>query len=212
MENMSVKLKATDLSFASVAFLEEDPKEMIVAINEISYNLCPSSLNGYTACYWLEWILEYDAMCKSKKIPCIAKRRYVDTIENKYQQESIWIIWDIIKYRAEEKQCKIIIKIIESLFDMYCLRFSSGVKKRRKYLIYNCISLLTEPIDLTIPIWADKTIISATTDKLILVYKEIKKNEICPKTDYLFNGLDRSNADKTREKIAIMNNILHPPA
>jgi len=209
LEIMTEKLKAPNVSFGTVAFKDDDPKEIFIAINEFSYHLSKNNVNEYSACYWLEWLLEFDIVCKRKKSPIKAVRRNTNIIEPNNQTDCIWIIWDIIKYYAKEKDCVATIKIIDALFDMYCLKFSAGTKTRRKYIIYNCISLLTEVVDLTIPIWKDKLQISDIVDKIMVVYKEIKKNEQSPKKNYLLNGTDRSNLDKTRERIEIINKILN---
>ena len=92
---------------------------------------------------------------------------------------------------------------------MFCLRFTYSTKKKRKYLIYNAISLLTESSDLSIPIWTDKKVIMSVVDKINVIYKQIRKNEQAPSTDYLFNGLaERGNLDKTRERLEMMNKLI----
>ena len=209
MQVIATKLKAPDVSFASLAFREGDPKELFVAINEFSYHLSHKSRNGYNACYWLEWLIEFDAISKKNKTPLIAESRTWPAVDNKYQKDSIWIIWDIIRKRAREKNNATIIKIIDALSEMFCLRFTYSTKKKRKYLIYNAISLLTESSDLSIPIWTDKKVIMSVVDKINVIYKQIKKNEQAPSTDYLFNGLaERSNLDKTRERLEMMNKLM----
>ena len=58
------------------------------------------------------------------------------------------------------------------------------------------------------PMIQDKKSVNKVVDKIELIFKEIKKNEISPSTDYLFNGIDkRSNIDKTIEKLDIMKNF-----
>jgi len=208
MEVISTKLKAPDVTYANVAFKTEDPKELFIAINEFSYHLSTKSKNSYSACYWLEWLIEFDAINKKKKTPCLAESRSWPKIDQKYQKDSIWIIWDIIKFRAKEKRNTTIIKIIDALVDMFCLRFTYSTKKRRKYLIYNAIALLTDQCDLSIPIWVDKKPITNVVNKIDVIYKEIKKNEKSPATDYLFNGVERSNLDKTRERLEMLNKLM----
>lgn len=55
----------------------------------------------------------------------------------------------------------------------------------------------------------DKEKIDNITKKINVVYTQIKKNEIKPETDYLFNGINKSNIDKTLERIDTMNKIIH---
>ena len=40
-----------------------------------------------------------------------------------------------------------------------------------------------------------------------MIYKEIKKNEITPNTDYLFKGLNENHLEKSLSKIEQINSI-----
>jgi hypothetical protein len=207
MPVMQTKLKAPDISYGTTVFKSEDPPELFVAVNEFAYHLSKSSSNEYTACYWLEWLINFDTICKKNKQLCLIERRIWVKVESKFQKDSIWLIWDIVLARAEEKGCKATLQIIRSLLDMFCLRYTTDVKRTRKFILYNCIGLLTGPVDLTIPIWNDKTVITDITDKINVIYKEIKVNEFSPKVNDLLHKVEKSNADKTKEKLNIMNTL-----
>ena len=43
------------------------------------------------------------------------------------------------------------------------------------------------------------------------VYKQIKKNEIKPDTDYLYYGIKQTNREKTIEKLNIMSSLNYIP-
>jgi hypothetical protein len=208
MAIVSTKLKAPNVSYAEIGFKKEDPKELFIAINELSYHLSKESSNGYSACYWLEWLIEFDAICRKRKQTLVAERRSWSAVQDNYQKNSIWVVWDVVKARTQEKGCHVTSKIVDALFDMFCLRYTCGVAKRRKYLIYNCISLLTEKVDMSIPIWTDKKAVMNVVSKINTLYKDIKKNEKAPATGYLFNGVERSNLDKTRERLEMMNQMM----
>ena len=56
----------------------------------------------------------------------------------------------------------------------------------------------------------NKDIIEKVTSKTEIIYKEIKKNEISPNTDYLFmNQSTKTQTEKTIAKIKKMNEMLN---
>jgi hypothetical protein len=135
-------------------------------------------------------------------------------VEDKYQMDPVWILWEIIMKHINGDNCKIpkkpiVMKIITSLLHLYCVRFTPGSKRKRRYLLYFAISLLTESYatDKEIILPQNKNIIDAVTQKINSVYKQIKKNEVAPATDYLMHNVNRSDLDKTIEKIEKLNNL-----
>ena len=81
--------------------------------------------------------------------------------------------------------------------------------------MYFVVELITEKINDKIQIYnkSDEKLIESVKNQIDKIYKNIKKNENAPKTDYLFNTKDdsKSNLKKTIEKIDTMNNITFIP-
>ena len=204
--NLTDRLKAPDITFGQEIFKKDDPKELFIAINEFSYHLLKSK-DITSACYWVEWILQFDNICKRKKIILTCERRSLIPVNEKYQMEVIWIVWNVL-IEYSNKKSSVYSKIIKSLLNLYCIKFTPGVKKKRKYLIYSAISFLTETIDFTIPLVDNKEFIENISNKINIIYREVKKNEITPSTDYLFNGIQRSNLEKSIEKLDKLDTIL----
>jgi hypothetical protein len=207
MTTISSKLKAPNVNYAAELFKKDDPKELFIALNEFMFHLSKDSLNSLDACYWMEWILEFENICKKKKEICVCERRSFVSVEEKFQKEPIWIIWDALFISNNLKKSEIGKKILKSIFDLFCIRYTSGSKRKRKYLIYFAISLITEKFNDKVPIIYDKHTVDNINKKINLIYKEIKKNEVSPATDYLFTGIEKSNTEKTIEKLDAMNKM-----
>ena len=75
------------------------------------------------------------------------------------------------------------------------------------FIIYFGINLLTENVDYNIDIIGNKPSIDGIMKKIGLLYKDVKKNEITLREDYLFHGLEKTNLDKTIQRLEKMNEI-----
>ena len=73
--------------------------------------------------------------------------------------------------------------------------------------MYFVVSLLCENIivDEEIIREKQKEVVTGVLKKIDSIYKQIKKNELSPGTDYLFNNTNVSNLEKTIEKLDKMN-------
>ena len=208
---MTFRLKAPNIDYIKPTFQPEDPKELYIALNEFAYHISKESKDAVSACYWVEWIMEFEKICKSKKEKCYGQRRAFVPVEGKEQTDVIWIIWDAIIREADNKS-SLIKKIINCNLNLFSLRYTTGVKKKRRYLLYFTVSLLTENVNLNKDIIGDKknkATVNNIVERINLIYKNIKKNEEKPATDYLFNNgiAARSNLEKTVEKLDKMNDL-----
>jgi len=222
---MSEKLKAPHVNYLDGVFIKGDPPELFIALNEFAFHLSnESGSSSHFACYWLEWIMEFNAICRNKKVACRCERRANVPVDDKLQMDPIWIVWQIVNKQASSSMSasltqasltpastdkKLTSKIVECLFKLYCIRFTLAVKKKRRYLLYFAVSLLTQPYatrqDIILPDYKDK--INNVVQKIDAVYREIKKNEVSPKMDYLFHGTGKSDLDRTIAKLDILNSM-----
>jgi hypothetical protein len=207
--NLTNKLLAKNKKYGRQSFRNEDPSEIFIAINELSWNINSKIKNTYNAIYWVEWVLEYHKICKKKKLQKICARRQYP-IENKFQKEMIWIIWDVILVESKKRGTGIL-KINTALLNIFCLKYQANIKFKRKLLIYNAISILTENYDVNIPVLQNTAIVEKIKSKIHIIYKEIKKSEEKPNTDYLFNNITNNNLEKTINKIEKLNSLTFIP-
>ena len=91
---------------------------------------------------------------------------------------------------------------------MFCIKYSTASSKKRRYLLYYAISLLTEKISSDVELVTNREILQNVINKIDDVYKQIKKNEQAPKTEYLFNGLDKKRAlEKSIKQMEILGQL-----
>jgi len=207
LTKMNHRFKADKTTYANTVFRKEDPKELFVAINEIMYHLSPASASVSDVCWWIEWLLAYEQECSKKKIKCICDRREYSNVPTTNQKEIIWIIWEAILFISQNKST-FIKKTIDSLFNIFTLRYTPGIVRRRRHIIYFSVSILFEHIDTTIPLISNKELLDTILLKINNIYKQIKKSEQSPNTDYLFNNVKQTNLEQTIKKLDIMNNLL----
>jgi hypothetical protein len=208
MTQMRDKFKASSNKYAQTIFLDEDPKELFPAINEIAYNVSEECKNNMNACYWLEWIMEFETICKNKKEKIACERRVFAKVDPKLQKDIIWIVWDLFLSEAS-KRTKFIKKTMDALLTLFTLKYSTGCQKKRRNILYFAISLLCENIvnneEIMRP--SQQEVLSNILKKIDLVYKQIKKNEEAPGTEYLFKDVKAFNLEKTIEKLEKMNSF-----
>ena len=122
------------------------------------------------------------------------------------------MLWDAILFEVEKRDNPLLQKINDAILSNFSVKFSSGVPKRRRYLLYFAISLLCESVDYSAEIVHNNKQVETVVSKIDSVYKEVKKNEQTPATEYLFHGMEgetRSNLDKTIERLEKMNDAMY---
>jgi hypothetical protein len=208
MTQMTDRLIADHTNYAVPIMRKDDPKELFIAMNEFAYHISNEKRKTAMASYWIEWVIEFDAICKIKKQPCFCERRSNIPVQAKYQRDIVWLLWDVILHYCEVKNDEFIEKLMNSLLHIFCIKYTTASCKKRRYLLYFAVLLLTETVPTNIELMPNKPMIQTVVMKIDEIYKQIKKNEQSPNTDYLFAGLERqNNFEKSLRKMELMNSI-----
>ncbi len=202
---MPDKLKADKMDYITNIFLKKDPKEIFIALNEMYYSII--NQDYLSSCFWYEWIIEFETTCKKNKRPCIAEPRNYSILP-KFRTNVVWIIWDILFDFIENKNNIPLTNLLKASLDIFTINYSISSCKKRRFIIYYAISICTDQINISGDIINDKKTVSTVIENIDVVYKQIKKNEISPNTDYLFNNLEKQNNIKRSVKqMQIVNSI-----
>jgi len=196
------RLKAKETTYTCDIFDAEDPKELFIAMNELGYHIGGPMPNMKEACYWVEWLIEFDALCRKRKQKCKCKLRDID-VEHKYKRDSIWLLWELFSIYADKKNNPLITSIIASTKQLFCVKYTLGTAKKRKYLLYFILEILIEHVPTGIDLIHDKEKLKKVSENIDAVYKQIKKNEVSPKTDYLFNH-GNDNLENSLKKMSML--------
>jgi hypothetical protein len=90
---------------------------------------------------------------------------------------------------CEARSDMFIKKVMESLLDIFKVKYTTATAKKRRYVMYMAVELLTEMVNPATEIVSDKVVLANVVENIDKVYRQIKKNEQRGTTDYLFSGL-----------------------
>ena len=92
--------------------------------------------------------------------------------------------------------------------NLFCVKYSTGTPKKRKYFLYFAVELMTENANLAVDLVQNKQTLQIVVKKIHDIYKQIKQNEIAPNTEYLFKDVDKNNSlDSSIQKLKVIESM-----
>lgn len=123
--NLNSKFKAPNINYIGTNFKSTDPKELLLPLNELAFNLeQKNTLNCY---YWIEWLIEFDCLCRKNKQMLKCSYRPIE-LNHKFQIDPIWIVWDILFNKISDNE--LLKRIFNSLRNIFCIKYSFSIKKK----------------------------------------------------------------------------------
>ena len=193
--NLNSRFKAPNIESLKSCFKTTDPKELLLPINEFAFNL--DNKNTLECFYWIEWLIEFDAICRKNKQQLHCSYRPIE-IDHKFQIDPIWIIWDILFSKSSHNQ--LLHRILISLRNIFSIKYSFSIKKKRKHIMYFAIQLITEFNELNISILNDTHMANMEKFKLKLdnIYQRIDQHV---KKELNVKKIIEQNKDNKKTKI-----------
>jgi hypothetical protein len=159
-------------------YKQDDPTEYIIPFNELIYHL-KETKSKIDINFWINWIIQYDIICRKKKKVILCKQRdFFYHKNNNISKNIIWIIWDIILKLSSSlnKNNKL---IIENLFNLFTVRYVVSYNKKRIHIIYHCVEiiLLHNTINHNIELLTNKECLKYLDKNINVIFEQIKKKE-----------------------------------
>ena len=144
-------LKAPSSNYGREIALGEDPLELYVPLNELVYSLRPDIRDMMRALYWCAWIMKYASQKKKEKQELLCAFRGNSFADSKFGRNPIWMIWNaVIKSATISPQAGLLNPYIDSIFKLYCLRWTPSNMKSRNIYILCAIAFICESTTLDI--------------------------------------------------------------
>jgi hypothetical protein len=206
MTKNAQRLKAPSLEYAGRVMKPGDPRELSVALNELLFHI--ESRNSKHAFYWIDWLIEFDAICRSKKAPCLLESRAECPVAGKFQSDLVWVIWDAIKHYSDLLASRgdvFVQKCVAALFALFCVRYTNACAKKRRFTMYHAVCLLTEPMDARVELFRDKGVIGVVMKKIDDIFLDVKRHEI---TDAMeLKNEKQMNFEKSMNKMKMIRDM-----
>lgn len=178
LDNFKIHLIAVEYKLVDKIVLNEDPPEVKMIANEISFHL-NEKFSSFEKCnYWLHWLLEWEKITSKKcgKFQCGYRAKTY--IKPQFYHDFIWLIWDIIfQELVSRQQPTKLYNQIKALYEMYCYQFSSSNKRKKIYLVQHSFILLTMEINWDIPVISNYPLTVQTSANINILFLEFKKIE-----------------------------------
>jgi hypothetical protein len=134
-------LNAPSSIFGKLVLRPNDPLAVSVPVNEICFALRQDVRDATRCLYWMSWIL---AFCrehkKQTKEYLLFANRGDDFVNSKEGTHVVWMLWDCIQKQVHSYNRG----YIDTIYKMYCVRWSSSDAKSRQPLLIAAVLILCE--------------------------------------------------------------------
>jgi hypothetical protein len=135
----------------------EDPKELVIGLNELAYHLMVSRSAG-SCFFWIEWIIEFIDICRKRGEPLFCYPR-IEITDKKWMKDPNLLVLEVLQEVAKQNGKAVgsleagkavgsleAGKAVGSLATLFRSRYQGpATLKKRKMLLYYAVLLITEP-------------------------------------------------------------------
>ena len=189
-----------------------DPDELRIIMNEI-FTLLKNNQFGYDkCCYWVLWLMRYEAIHKKKKTPWVIDEREIEGIPKKYRGNIVWVLWEVIFEEMRTHTNKQLKKQINALYELYKCNYTIGKRSMRIPILFNAIGYLTHKISFKLSVRNDYKLFIQVQSNVNKMFGSKKKDEV-KNTTNIQNVIQKTpkkeniDIEIIQDKIGIFNEI-----
>jgi hypothetical protein len=165
-----------------------DPNETKIILNEFNYCLINKK---YELCvYWLSWIFEWEKKNTKKNKMYICGYREINNVDNKYYNDLVWLIWEIILKEGVKTNNDFLNNQIQALYKLYKFDFKQSNKSKKSIYFLLAIKYFTDNYHINIVIPNYHLLIQVCLNINKMFFEKIKYsiNNCKNKEIYKFNS------------------------
>tara|TARA_Y100000310_G_C20614796_1_gene780056 strand:+ start:14 stop:1081 length:1068 start_codon:yes stop_codon:yes gene_type:complete len=150
-----------------------DPSEIKITSNELLYNI--RNRNITNVLFWLSWMLEWEKINIKKLKFFHCSFRPHENVDNKFANDFIWLIWEIVLQEARRTNFR---EEIESLYFLFKYKYQKSKKSRRIVILICALEILFHHGNKNKKIIDDYSVVINVSSQINLLYKEKKKFQV----------------------------------
>jgi hypothetical protein len=173
--NLRRQTRATTTEFVDKYYRSEDPKDYYMLINEFTYHLEKTHDKTWTL-YWINCIVELDDhFRKQNKSFVCSVRPLPSDVPN--ETNIVWLLWYII-IQVSQSKSNIIQKSIQSLFEIFTIKYTKHTNKKQKSLI-GVASLMNYHVgDINVKLVTNMEELSTLDKHITTIFTALQKKQI----------------------------------
>jgi hypothetical protein len=201
MHYLETKILANSPDLINDKLKYGDPNETKIILNEFNYCLINRK---YELCvYWLSWILEWEKKNTKKDKMYACGYREINNVEQKYYNDLVWLIWEIILKEGVKNQNDFVNKNIQALYKLYKFDFKSSCKSKKSCYLLFAIKYFTDNYHVSTTINNYNLLVQVCLNINTLFFEKAKLSvRKCSNTEitqYKTNVSNIKNTIKTKE-------------
>jgi hypothetical protein len=173
-KNISGKLQAKDTRFINLIYQKNDPEEIKIIINEMINSL---NISFKDTMFWLSWILEWEKLNIKKNKTYGCAFREITNVEQKYWNELIWLLWEVILKFCIKKDVDFLNLQVQSLYKLFKFNYAPSKKSKKIPFMIYAIRLITDNYNISTPIFKKYYISLQACCKINIIFLDKKSFE-----------------------------------